>query len=102
MDIQIAGSYTGPRINTVSQFVDNDLWQKGFVQMDASAEKRVRKNFSVFAKVGNLLNTPSKLFIKGSNPTNVTVEGQSATNNETLIRSDYYKQSYLLGLRYKM
>ena len=102
LDLQLAGSYTGPRINTVSQFVDNDLWQKGFVQMDASAEKRVKKNFSVFVKAGNLLNTPSKLFIKGSNPTNANIEGQSATNNETLIRKDYYKQSYLLGLRYKM
>ena len=102
LDIQIAGSYTGPRINTVSQFVDNDLWQKGFVQMDASAEQRVKKNFSVFAKVGNLLNTPAKLFIKGSNPINVTIPGQSNTNNETLIRKDYYQQSYLLGLRYKL
>jgi outer membrane receptor protein involved in Fe transport len=102
LDIQVAGSYTGPRINTVSQFVDNDLWQKGFVQMDASAEKRIKKNFSVFVKAGNILNTPSKLFIKGSNPTNSTVPGQSGSNNETLIRKDFYKQSYLLGLRYKM
>jgi TonB-dependent receptor len=102
LDIQLAGSYTGPRINTVSQFVDNDLWQKGFIQMDASAEKRVKKNFSVFAKVGNLLNTPSELFIKGTNPINSTIPGQSGTDNQTLIRKDYYEQSYLLGLRYKM
>ncbi|MHA4895717.1 TonB-dependent receptor [Pedobacter sp. PWIIR3] len=102
LDVQLAGSYTGPRINTVSQFVDNDLWQKGFVQMDASAEKKVGKRFSVFAKAGNLLNTPAKLFIKGSNPANTSISGQSVTGNETLIRTDYYKQTYLLGLRYKI
>ena len=35
-DAQLAGSYTGKRINTVSQFLDNDFWQAGFLQMDAS------------------------------------------------------------------
>jgi outer membrane receptor protein involved in Fe transport len=102
IDAQVAASYTGPRINTVSQFVDNDLWQKGFIQMDASAEKKIKKNFSVFIKAGNLLNTPAKLFIKGSNAVNASIAGQSAANNETLIRKDYYQQTYLLGLRYKM
>lgn len=97
-DAQIAGAYTGPRINTVSQFLNNDLWQKGFIQMDASAEKRLKNGFSVFVKANNLLNTPTKLFIKGVNPNS---KEAIISNGETLIRSDYYMQSYLLGLRYK-
>jgi TonB-dependent receptor len=100
-DIQIAGAYTGPRINTVSQFLNNDLWQQGFIQMDASAEKRFRSGMSVFIKAGNLLNTPTKLFIKGTNPENDRLKEDIVSNGRTIIRSDYYGQTYLLGLRYK-
>jgi TonB-dependent receptor len=101
-DAQLAGSYTGERINTISQFVDNDIWQKGFIQMDASVEKKFRNNLSVFIKAGNLLNTPTKLFIKGTNAANAGLPEQDASGNETLIRKDYYEQTYLLGLRYKL
>ncbi|WP_316744537.1 TonB-dependent receptor [Pedobacter antarcticus] len=101
-DAQLAGSYTGDRINTVSQFVDNDLWQKGFIQMDASVEKKFKNKISVFVKAGNLLNTPTTLFIKGVNAVNAGLPDQKDGKNETLIRKDYYEQSYLLGLRYKL
>ncbi|MBO9727342.1 MAG: TonB-dependent receptor [Chitinophaga sp.] len=100
-DAQLAGAYTGPRINVVSQFVDNDYWQKGFIQMDISVEKKFRNHFSIFAKAGNLLNTPTTIFIKGANKENQDVPGQNNAN-ETLIRKDYYKQTYLLGVRYKL
>ncbi|AMR32769.1 TonB-dependent receptor [Mucilaginibacter sp. PAMC 26640] len=100
-DIQVAGAYTGPRINTVSQFLNNDLWQQGFIQMDASAEKRFKHGYSVFLKAGNILNTPAKLFIKGTNAANDVIKENLVSNGHTLIRSDYYEQSYLLGVRYK-
>ncbi|WP_443946004.1 TonB-dependent receptor domain-containing protein [Pedobacter sp. AW1-32] len=100
-DAQIAGAYTGPRINTVSQFLNNDLWQEGFVQVDVSAEKRFKSGLSVFVKAGNILNTPTKLFIKGTNNENLKINENLVSNGRTLIRSDYYYQSYLLGLRYK-
>lgn len=98
-DVQLAAAYTGPRINTVSQFLDNDLWQQGFVQMDFSAEKRFKNNLSLFIKGGNLLNTPLKLFIKGSNPTETNA---AQFDGKTLVRNDHYKQTYLLGVRYKL
>jgi hypothetical protein len=101
-DAQLAGAYTGPRINTVSQFLNNDLWQKGFIQMDFSAEKRFKSGLSVFLKAGNLLNTPTKLFIKGTNPENLKIQEKLVSNGQTLIREDYYKQGYLLGIRYKL
>ncbi|MDR6941064.1 TonB-dependent receptor [Mucilaginibacter pocheonensis] len=100
-DAQLAGGYTGPRINTVSQFLNNDLWQKGFIQMDASAEKRFKGGISVFAKANNILNTPTKLFIKGTNPENNKIAEKLVQNGQTLIRNDHYGQSYLLGVRYK-
>ncbi|MGQ7857171.1 TonB-dependent receptor domain-containing protein [Pedobacter sp. WC2501] len=100
-DVQVAGAYTGPRINTVSQFLNNDLWQEGFVQMDASAEKRFKGGISVFVKANNILNTPTKLFIKGTNPANNDINENLVKNGNTLIRSDYYGQNYLVGFRYK-
>ncbi|MBB6237466.1 hypothetical protein HDC90_002088 [Pedobacter sp. AK013] len=100
-DVQVAGAYTGPRINTVSQFLNNDLWQEGFVQMDASAEKRFKGGISVFVKANNILNTPTKLFIKGTNSANNDIKEDLVKNGNTLIRSDYYGQNYLVGFRYK-
>jgi TonB-dependent receptor len=100
-DLQLAGAYTGPRINTVSQFLNNDLWQKGFIQVDASAEKRFKNNVSVFVKAGNIVNTPTKLYIKGTNPANNDIKEKLVSNGQTLIRDDTYGQSYLIGVRYK-
>ena len=69
--------------------------------MDASAEKRFKHGYSVFLKAGNILNTPAKLFIKGTNAANDVIKENLVSNGHTLIRSDYYEQSYLLGVRYK-
>jgi outer membrane receptor protein involved in Fe transport len=101
-DGQLAGSYTGERINTVSQFLDNDLWQSPFIQVDASLEKKLNEHWVVFAKANNLLNTPMKVFIKGTNPENGNIPEQNTGNSKTLIRQDYYQQSYLLGVRFKL
>ena len=100
-DGQLAASYTGGRINTVSQFVDNDLYQKGFVQMDASVEKRLKGSFLLFAKANNLLNTPTEIFIKNVSSKNSDVPNQDVSG-KTLIRRDFYQRSYVLGLRYKL
>ncbi|MFY7828164.1 MAG: TonB-dependent receptor domain-containing protein [Flectobacillus sp.] len=102
IDAQLAASYTGERINTVSQFLNNDLWQEAFIQMDASIEKNIGKHWTIFVKANNLLNTPMRVFIKNSNPVNSSIPEQSNLSNKTLIRQDYYQRSYLLGLRFKL
>jgi hypothetical protein len=99
-DAQLAGSYTGPRINTVSQFADDDLWQTGFLQLDCSAEKTIGKKLVIYAKVNNILNTPLKVYVRNSSAANAGIPGQDRAG-ETLIREDYYQRSYLLGIRYK-
>jgi TonB-dependent receptor len=100
-DVQVAGAYTGSRIIAVSQFLNNDQWQQGFVQMDVSAEKRFAGGISAFIKVNNLLNTPTKVYIKGTNPANDKIKEDLVSNGHTLIRNDFYGQSYLIGVRYK-
>jgi outer membrane receptor protein involved in Fe transport len=108
LDAQISAVYTGQRINSVSQYLDNDIWQKGFVTLDVSAEKRIFKNLYIYAKATNLLNTPYQLFIKMPYPplappgaSGQAIEYQKAGEN-TFVRKDYYQQYYILGLHYKL
>ncbi len=98
-DAQLAGQYTGDRINSVSQFVGNDQWQKTFIQMDASVEKKFKSRLSIFAKANNLLNTPMIVYIDNTSPKNADVPDQSLSG-KTLIRENYFQRSYYLGLRY--
>jgi hypothetical protein len=100
IDAQLAGGYTGDRINTVSQFVDNDLWQEGFVQMDASFEKTFTNGLGIFLKANNLLNTPMEVYMKNTSEGNAGIQHQDLPG-KTLIRRDRYQRSYLLGVRYK-
>jgi hypothetical protein len=100
IDAQLAFNYTGERINTVAQFVESDLWQKAFIQMDASAEKTLKGGVTIFAKVNNILNTPLEVYVKGKNPQNNYKPEQEGDN--TLIRRDYYQRSYIIGVRWKL
>lgn len=100
-DAQLAASYTGERINTVSQFLDNDLWQEAFIQMDFSVEKKLSDRWVIFAKANNLLNTPMRVFIKNTNPVNNNIPDQANSNGKTLIREDFYQRSYLIGIKFK-
>ena len=102
LDAQISLVYTGARINTVSAYYQNDVWQKGFVTLDVSTEKRLFKKIYGYAKATNLLNTPYELEIRRPYPTSgQLVELQTAGQN-TFVRKDTYQQYYLIGLRYKL
>ncbi|WP_118975625.1 TonB-dependent receptor domain-containing protein [Taibaiella koreensis] len=100
-DAQLAANYTGDRIVTISQFLDRDIWQKGFVQLDCSVEKTFKNHIGIFAKVNNILNTPMQTYIKGQTAVNAGVPDQDMDGN-TMIQKDLYQRSYLLGLRYKL
>ena len=39
VEAQVSGSYTGRRLSEISNWVDNDIWEAGYVQLDASIEK---------------------------------------------------------------
>lgn len=101
LSAQLALSYTGDRLYTVSRYINNDFWQKGFWQLDFSCEKRFKRSFSIFAKAQNLLNTKVIVYIKNSNPANADKPNQSTDGKTTLVRSEYSKPVYLAGLRYK-
>jgi outer membrane receptor protein involved in Fe transport len=101
LSAQLAWSYTGDRIYSVSRYIDNDLWQKGFFQLDFSAEKKFSKGLSVFVKAQNLLNTHVTVYIKKTNPDNNRFPFHKESDENTLVRSEYSMQTYLAGIRYK-
>jgi TonB-dependent receptor len=101
INAQLAFSYTGDRIYTVSRYIDNDLWQKGFWQLDASAEKKFKNGLGIFVKVNNLMNSHVKVYIQKTNPLNNDVPYHTENDKNTLVRDEYSMQSYLIGIRYK-
>ncbi|MBN9384641.1 MAG: TonB-dependent receptor [Chitinophagaceae bacterium] len=103
LNAQLAFGYTSARINTVSQFLGNDIWQKEFAQMDVSAEKRLARHWYLYAKVNNILNTPYQLEIRQPY-TGVDVVGAvkyQTLGKNTFVRKDTYGTNYLLGVKFK-
>lgn len=101
IDGQLSLSYTGDRLFAVSPYLNNDIWQSGFVQMDASVEKKFARHYVIFAKATNLLNTPIREYVKAVNDKNEKAPGYETFNNGTTTRKDYYGQTLMLGFRFK-
>jgi len=102
LDAQISAVYTGARIYAVSPYLDNDIWQKGFVTLDVSAEKKIFKRFSIYAKATNLTNTPFQLEIHRPYAAQPNVFEDQTPGKNVFIRKDTYQQYYIVGLRYKL
>lgn len=101
IDGQLSLGYTGDRLYAVSRYLDNDIWQSGFVQLDASVEKQFARHYVVFAKATNLLNTPIRDYVKKVNAANNETPGYETFRNGTMTRKDYYGQTIMLGFRFK-
>ncbi len=102
LDVQIALSYTGDRIAQVQQYVNEDIWDKAYTQLDFSGEKRLSRKIYFFAKVNNLLNSPHQLFIKFpyAQVAEQPVSYQSKSSI-TIMERDYYNIGLLGGFRFK-
>ena len=96
----MAFSYTGDRIYKVSPDLNGDLWQKGFWQMDLSAEKKFKCGIGIYIKAKNLLNTHVIVYLKEINPINSQFPDHYATDKTTQIRDEYSDPSCLIGFRY--
>ncbi len=100
IEAQVSGSYTGKRLSEISNWLDNDIWEAGYVQLDASVEKSFKAGFSIFAKASNLLDTPVLRFV---NPSAMT---ESLTSYEkyrgaVIERREWHGQAITLGIRYR-
>ena len=103
-DAQISAVYTGPAIVGVSTYLNNDVWQNGFTQLDLSGEQQLWGDLSIYLKVTNILNTPQEevlheVYHNSDYPQPV---GNQVDGQDILIRRELYDRTYVLGIRYKM
>ena len=98
---QLSFSYTGDRITRVGTDLNGDQWQRPILQMDFSAEKKLKSGLGIFIKARNLLNTHAYVYLKQVNPLNSQFPEHSASDKTTALRDDYSDRSYLIGIRYK-
>ena len=98
---QISASYTHSKIIIASRFLEADYWQAPVFLLDASFEKKFRRNISFFGKANNLLNTPIYQYIRNTTPLNETLPGQETLAGKTLIRKDLYERVAMIGFRWQ-
>ncbi|MGG9961820.1 TonB-dependent receptor domain-containing protein [Ferruginibacter sp. SUN106] len=108
LDIQAAMVYTGERISFLSPFLGLNYWQSPTTQLDFSFEKRIVKKLTFYGKINNLTNAPYELSLHQSYNEYLKTSGaralalQSDPDKKIIIQKDFYKTSYLFGLRYKL
>ena len=100
IDMQLAWQYTGKRISLVSPYYGFDQWQKALNMFDFSAEKKFKKNYGIFLKVQNILNTPDEFYVKKPVSNTYPVPFQDPGSATTLSKRNFYGQNYQLGIRY--
>jgi len=107
-DFQTALVYTGERISFVSPYAGLNYWQSPTTQLDLSFEKRFGKRFSFYGKINNLTDAPMELslhqsyngYMAGSGARALALQTDPA--NRIIIQKDYYRTTYLFGIRFKL
>ena len=100
IEAQVSGSYTGKRLSEISNWLDNDIWEAGYMQLDASIEKTFKAGFSIFAKASNLLDTPVLRYI---NPNRMTesLSDYERYKGGVIERREWHAQTVTIGVRYR-
>ncbi len=107
LDMQTALVYTGKRVSYISPYYDLHYWQSPTTQLDFSFEKKIVKKLTFYGKINNITNAPFELYLHQSYNGYLQSSGsralslQSDPDNKIVIQKDFYKTSYLFGLRYK-
>lgn len=107
-DFQAAVVYTGERISFVSPYAGLNYWQSPTTQLDLSFEKKIGKHFSFYGKINNLTDAPLELSLHQSYNSYMAGSGaralalQTDAANRIIIQKDYYRTTYLFGIRYKL
>ncbi len=107
-DFQTAVVYTGERISFISPYAGLNYWQSPTTTLDISFEKKIGKHFSFYGKVNNLTDAPMELSLHQSYNSYMAGSGaralalQTDAANRIIIQKDYYRTTYLFGVRYKL
>jgi len=108
LDMQAAMVYTGERISFLSTALGLNYWQSPTTQLDFSFEKRIIRKLTFYGKINNITNAPFELSLHQSYNEYLKTSGsralalQSDPDKKIIIQKDFYKTSYLFGLRYKL
>ena len=99
---QIAYCYTGKRLSDISNWYNDDIWEKGYHQLDISAEKHFeRSHITLFAKASNLLDTPITRIINPSAHTE-KADSKRDSDGQLLERKELHGQSLTIGIRWSL
>lgn len=107
-DVQAALVYTGERISFLSPYAGLNYWQSPTTQLDLSFEKRIVKKLTFYGKINNITNAPFELSLHQSYNDYLAASGsrplalQTDPSNKIIIQKDYYRTSFLFGIRYKL
>ena len=97
---QVSASYTGKRLSDISNWYEDDIWEDGYAQLDASIEKSFKNGISIFGKASNLLDIPLLRYIQ-KGPRTESVDSDRHNGN-VIERKEWHGQSFMLGIRYKL
>ncbi len=97
---QIAASYTSKRLSDISNWLDDDIWEAGYVQLDVSVEKSFRAGLTLYAKASNLLDSPLLRYIHPGAQT-ASVDSERYRGG-VIERQEWHGQSFMVGIRYKL
>ena len=100
IEAQVSGSYTGKRLSEISNWVDNDIWEAGYMQLDASIEKSFKAGFAIFAKASNLLDTPVLKFVNDNFMTDSLTDYERYRGG-VIERREWHGQAITVGVRYR-
>ncbi|XZF16229.1 TonB-dependent receptor domain-containing protein [Chitinophagaceae bacterium MMS25-I14] len=109
LDAQVALAYTGPQIAFLSNFEGLNYWQKGIAMLDCSLEKKITRHISFYAKVNNILNTPTIYELRtdkerfvSTAPGNYYQLPYQTLPNSVLVEKALFGRNYLAGIRFKL
>jgi hypothetical protein len=86
----------------VSQFFNDDIYQSGYIPIDASAEKRFKNGITLFGKASNLLNSRMVQYVKINRMNEKRDPRLSMRYGGVLDREEQYWQSFTIGIKYKL
>lgn len=86
LNCQLSLLFQGNRIADISFYYQQDFYQKNYLDLSFSLDKKIGKHFIIFVKLSNLLNSPNEL----------------TTKDNYFVQKYSYGQNYLFGLKFKI
>ena len=102
INAQVSAVYTGYRIQTISNFYNNDEWQLPYWTVDFAFNKKLKNGISLYLKVKNIFNNYYKVVIRQPlDAENAAYPHQGDVGTDFLTQKDLYGRAFRIGIQYK-